>query len=192
MPQYPTTPIPQLPYSLEMEYRTVVSQFDSGNEQRRSKWSFPKYNVTLHYNALEATDVDTLWDFYQARKGSFEAFHFYTLERSTWIAYVGVGNGVSTIFDLPGKDATLVNVYFNGSSKSTAGWSLATGGGESSADRITFSAATSVPQSSDVVSAKFEGYMRVRCRFTEDKLNKEAFEARLYKLGISLKGLLAT
>jgi hypothetical protein len=193
MAQFPTTPKPQLPYNLETEWRTIVSAFDSGNEQRRQKWDFPKYNVSLNYNALEATSVNTLWDFYQDRKGSYEAFHFYTLEAATWTVYVGTGDGTATVFDLGGQNSTLINVYFNGASQSTANWSLTTGGGESSSDRISFSSvATCIPASTDVITAKFAGNMRIRCRFDTDKMSKQAFEAALFKTGLNLKGLLAT
>lgn len=212
---YPTTPVPNWPYDIKINWNTTVSSFDSGKEQRRQKNLYPKYDVSLTYSVLTMAQMQTLWNFYQARKGTFEPFYFYSLESTTWSGcYLGIGDGTTTTFDIPGKSTSNVQIYVSGVAlRATAvssilledesqlitedgstiiregpeDYTLLVGGGAASADRVTFLTA---PVANALITCDFTGYLRVRCRFAEE-LSRSAFTAALYRTGIKLKGLAA-
>jgi len=195
MSTYPESPKPIYPLIIEPEWKTIISGFDGGGEQRRQKQLFPKYNVSVQYDALSETDMQTLWDFYMARKGSFEAFYIYDLALLASIAlnhdgqYVGTGDGATDIFDIPGRSTSSQAVYIDNALQTTpTNYSILTGGGESSSDRIDFVAA---PAAGEVITVDFTGYLRIRARFLEDKLPRELFMTSLFRYGIKLKGLSA-
>jgi len=189
MAEYPTTPKPQYPYDLIVNWKTITTAFDSGKEQRRQKQTYAKYDVGLTYNQVSDSDFQTIWNFYTARKGSFEAFYFYTLATSDYDGlFIGTGNASTVTFDLPGKSTSSVTIYNNGETVSSDDYTLLTGGGTESSDRITFDTA---PVLNAILTCDFTGYMRIRCRFEEDKLTKSAFAMAFYKTGIKLKGLAA-
>ena len=186
---YPASPVPQYPYKMSVNWKTITSDFDSGKEQRRQKQVFPKYDIELTYEALNIIDFAILWNFYMTCKGSYTAFNFFTLETGSWTGlYIGTGDAVTLIFDIPGKTTSAHAIYLNSVLQGGANYTILTGGGVDSADRIQF---VTEPALNDVISCDFTGYMRIRCRFAEDKLGKEVFTAALYKTGIKLKGLTA-
>lgn len=210
---YPTTPVPNWPYDIKINWNTTVSSFDSGKEQRRQKNLYQKYDVTLTYTVLSLANMQILWNFYQARKGTFEPFYFYSLESTTWSGcYLGIGDGTTTTFDIPGKSTSNVQIYVSGVALRATGvsgilledesglitedddtiiregpdeYTLYVGGGAASSDRVTFATA---PAANDLLTCDFTGYLRIRCRFQEE-LSRSAFTAALYRTGIKLKGL---
>jgi phage-related protein len=63
----------------EIGFNTLVTQFESGKEQRRSKGPANgkrlfrlTFDKTTNYN----NDAQAMWDFFIARKGRFESFLF--------------------------------------------------------------------------------------------------------------------
>lgn len=194
MATYPESPIPIYPLIVEPEWKTLVSGFDGGGEQRRQKQLFPKYNVAVQYDALIETDMQILWDFYMVRKGSFEAFYIYDLSLLANIApdhnsqYVGTGDAATDIFDIPGRSTSSQSVYIDGVLQSTpTDYSILTGGGASNSDRIDF---VSAPAAGEVITVDFTGFLRIRARFAEDKLPRALFMTILFRYGgIKLKGL---
>jgi len=185
MAVYPETPVPSLAYMTRERYKTLISEFDTGEEQRRQKWSAPKWDVSLVYNAIRSTDVDKLLAFYDARRGAYEAFSFYdpfTASGYTSV-YCGTGNGTSTAFDIPGKQTSGQVVRVNGS---TVAFTVSTGTGADGADRILL---PSPPAAGAVVTCSFSGKLRIRCRFSEDSFEREYREAGRYRVRVSLTGL---
>lgn len=189
MAAFPESPVPTFSYILEPEWKTVVSQFESGKEQRRQKWTYAKYNVKLSYYGLVSSACENIWRFYQARGGSYEAFHFFDpLDPSSHVSlYVGNGDGTSTSFSLPGKSVSNETIYINGSSYSSADYSISTAAGVDGSDLLNFS--SGAPGSTDVITCDFLGKLRVRCRFDSDNLSRENFDKDLFAYGITLKGL---
>jgi len=189
MAVFPENILPVYPVLIEPEWHTLISNFDDGSEQRRQKSLYARYNVRLQYKSLSAANAQTIWDFYMARRGAFEAFYFFDPSPTIGITtshtglYVGTGNGSTDIFDLPGKSTSSQTVYVDGYSPS---YSILTGGGAGSADRVDFVAA---PGEASSISCDFTGSLRIRCRFAHDKLSKELFMTVLYNYGIELKGL---
>lgn len=210
---YPTYPVPSWPYDIKVRWNTTISNFDGGKEQRRQKNLYPKYDVSLTYPVLSVANMQILWSFYQSKKGTYEPFYFYSLESTLWEGcYIGIGDGTTTTFDLPGKSTTGVVIYQDGVELRSAGtsdillenddsleaedddtiiregpeeYTLYIGDGAASADRVTFATAPAV---NDLLTCDFTGYLRIRCRFQEE-LSRSAFTAALYKTGIKLKGL---
>jgi hypothetical protein len=122
--------------------------------------------------------------------------HIFSLAVHNSKLYGGTGpngklyNIATTIFDLPGKSTSSHKIYYNGILQTlTTDYVILTGGGDGDADRVEF---TNPPAAGAVITAEFAGYLRIRARFDEDKLNRQMFYALLYTTGISLKGLKAT
>jgi len=187
MEVYPADPVPALSVIIEAIFRTGIGKADSGREYRKSKSPYATYNVTLAYKILLASEIRTLWHFYLARRGAFEMFWFYGLELDEHInLYVGTGDGIESIFDLPGKNTSQQAIYLNGVLQSS-GYSILEGGGDGSSDRVDFG---SPPLTAGYeISCDFTGYLRIPCRYKEDKMSKERFAYALYKTGIELLGL---
>ena len=60
-----------------IQYNTLVTQFESGKEQRRSK-GLPrrKFKLKFEKENMSNNEAQQIWDFFRARKGKFEAFHW--------------------------------------------------------------------------------------------------------------------
>lgn len=183
METFPTSILSSYPLPLETEFKTLVTDFESGKEQRRKRWAFPKRSVGLRFDSLSPDGFKTLWEFYQARSGAYEAFNYIHPIADYWYGEkLGVGNGSQTTFDLPGVETaeTSVVVYKDGVSSA---FTWVSGGGEAGSDRVTMS---TVPAPGAVLTADFYGRLRIVARFAQDKLGKELFEYLLYRSEIRL------
>jgi len=195
MATFPESPAPIYPLLVTPVFNTRIAETDGGQEQRRQKLSFPKFDVTAKYSHLTASEFQTLWDFYMARKGAYEAFYIYDLALLDSLSfsqsglYAGTGDGATEVFDIPGRSTSAVTVYVDGVSKTlTTDYVLLTGGGASSADRIDFVAP---PDAGEIITVDFTGYLRIRARFKADLLSRSMFKYLLFSTGIELKGLAA-
>lgn len=191
MAKYPNSPVPSYEHVAASRWKTVISIFDDGNEQRRQKWTAPQYDITLQYNAIRATAMSTIWNFFEARKGAYEAFHYYIGEawgekQDVKGAYIAVADGTATAFTLPCKDSCALTLYKNGSVLSTTTYAVNTTAGTDDADTLSLAF---TPSSGDVLTADFTGYQKVRCRFKDDTLARSLFDIGLYKMTVELKGL---
>lgn len=177
MEVFPSNLLYVFPIDVRSEWKTRVTDFESGKEQRRAVWSFPKRRVTLNFRVMTESEMKDLWKFYRDHKGPYSAFWFFLPTRDYWYGeYVGKGNGSQTTFDLPSKDTTeaSVTVYVDGTS---VDFTFSSGGGQGGADRVTLSVA---PDSGEVVTADFYGKLRLKARFAEDNLTKELFNVKLF------------
>jgi hypothetical protein len=136
------------------------------------------------------------------------------LESTLWEGcYIGIGDGTTVTFDIPGKTTSGVTIYKDGVALRAEGlsdillenddvlttdgtsesiimegpedYTLYSGGGAASSDRVTF---TTAPAANVLITCDFTGYLRIRCRFKEE-LSRSAFTAALYQTGIKLKGI---
>ena len=71
-----TDPIPEYVFEEEMDFKTLILQFENGVEQRRDKWSQGKKMFTLHYNIKTREEINRLWNFYHLCKGAYKGFNF--------------------------------------------------------------------------------------------------------------------
>lgn len=192
MATYPEDPIPNYPLVVSPRFKTLIRTAESGIEQRTYKQLYPQYDVVVKYSDLLAADIQTLWDFYIARKGAYEAFFIYDLALLGGNAfnhiseYVGVGDDAEDVFDIPGRSVASETVYVNGISKSDPGdYSISVQGG-ADPDQIDFVVA---PPEGDVITIDFTGFLRMRVRFEEDSIPRQLFAYNAYKIGINLRGL---
>jgi len=184
-PDYTSVSVEE-PYHEEIQWKNLVSQFDDlGEEQRKQKWLYPKRNVTLRHAYITKAKARTIWNFYNARRGSYEAFNYFVPFADVYTSeYVGTGDGSSTSFNLPSKDLSTGTIYVDGSSGSGT---IATGAGADGADKVTFNTA---PADGTRITVSFTGRLKVHCRFEEDNLNFDQLYNDLVTIGIKLKGLL--
>lgn len=75
--------VPQYSWEMTREYNVLVSNFESGLEQRRYKGAKPK-SWKLQFIGTWAF-ISSISDFFDARKGSYEAFSWTPLNTSTAI-----------------------------------------------------------------------------------------------------------
>lgn len=193
-PQYDT--IPYLPgIEIIPVFNTSVSSLQGGAEKRRSKSTFPLYDLRMNYDLLTKADARTIWQFYKDRQGAYEAFYFYLPYEDTYEQeYCGTGDGSTTDFDVPGKTVSAYTVWVGGVAKSEGGtcptpsgdYCLIEGGGVESAAQLEFIAA---PVAGEHIVIDFTGLYRFKVRFEEDNLSFKVFYQSLTTMGIKLKGI---
>ena len=177
------------PLDEQIEFRTLVSDFESGNETRKQKRLYPRRNFPLKYRHISKADALTVWQFFLDRKGSHEAFPFFLPTTNTYTGeYVGTGDGSTTTFNLPSKSAASYSVYLDGYELTeTTDYTFTSGGGADGADLLSLTVAAT---DGVKITFGFTGYLKVRCRFAEDIFSFQTFYDRLVSAGVTLKGLL--
>jgi len=186
MAVFPTSPEYGYPVVFTPVWNTLKSGYENGSEQRRQKWLYPKYDITIRFNALTEADAKTIYEFYMARNGSYESFYFFDPYAFNHVGlYVGTGDGVEDIFDIPGKSTSVYTHYENGDVV-TSGFSVLTGGGDGEADRIDY---TTAPPAGTIITIDFTGYLRAKVRFKDDAMDRNNFTTNLFRYGLELKGL---
>jgi hypothetical protein len=188
---YPTsTAVPFVePVKQEIKWKTLITPFDQGEENRRQKWLFPKRDLTLKYNYLTKAQMNILWAYYLSMKGAYTAFNFFLPYSDTYVKeYVGTGDASTTVFNLPAKTSSSYTLYVDDVAKTAGGvdWTFASAGGTDGADKATFNSA---PAAGAYITFSFTGFLKVRCRF-EDTFDYDTFTTYLMGTGVKLKGLL--
>lgn len=58
------------------QFRTLISEFESGAEQRRSKWGTSRIAVRMTFEraGLTIDEVADMWRFYRHKRGTFDTF----------------------------------------------------------------------------------------------------------------------
>jgi uncharacterized protein (TIGR02217 family) len=74
METFPLTP--DFPVVETPRFNTLVSTFDNGAEQRRSKWTAPLREFSLQFKNRDKSEFDTLVAFFNSMLGAFTAFTF--------------------------------------------------------------------------------------------------------------------
>lgn len=67
---------PQFVYIDQTDWRTVISQFESGKEQRRKKWTTDRKRFHVVFNALDKTTADAIKALYNEKYGAYDTFSF--------------------------------------------------------------------------------------------------------------------
>lgn len=181
---------PDTPYEEEIEYLTIVSESESGKEQRYQKWLRPRRKFRLRLDARQATEADQIWRFYTRHKGSYDSFLFQNpSENPVSDEAFATGDGVQSVFYLGGSiDMSTGDLILAPSSLSLERSIGGTG------DYSAFSAYTvdepigqvttnAVLPSGDRLRADYT--FRYRVRFQEDNLTRENFATDLYRYGIN-------
>ena len=67
---------PQFVYVDETNYRTLVTPFESGKEQRRKKWTTDRKRFRIVFNAIDKTTADAIKSLYNEKFGAYDTFSF--------------------------------------------------------------------------------------------------------------------
>ena len=180
----------QTPFVVSLRYKTLVTAFDElGREQRKRKWIYPRRDITIRFRNIKFADMKTLWQFYMARSGPYEAFNIFLPYSDVYTGeFVGEGDGSTTIFNLPAKTSSSYTVYVEGSEMTEdVDYTFSALGGTDGADKITF---TSAPTNGFIVTYDFTGYLKVHCRFNDDLFDMEQLYQAIANMGVRLRGLL--
>jgi uncharacterized protein (TIGR02217 family) len=179
---YPATPIPYRTLVTSQAFKTVVSEYDYGNEQRFPLRRFSKRNFDLQYR-ISYADRNTVHSFFRARGGKYDPFWFVDFSQREWTdEYVGRGDGATQTFDLHSLRTVSASttIYVNGTS---APFTFASGGGQASSDRVTI---TTAPPSGALITSKFTGNLRIKGRFDDDALQEDLSNFRLVFLALRI------
>ena len=183
---YPATPTPQYTYVFDQEYRTTISSYETGLEYRRRMWRFPKRTFNLRYNVLQMTTAgrDALYEFFIQQQGAYVPFYYFDFKiRRILDEFVAYGDGAEDTFDLPSKDTvndSTLKVYVD---SVESNWVFGDGAGEGGVDTVEL---PSVPGVGALITANFNGRLRIKARFKEDKMTEEIFTAYLARFGLSV------
>ena len=177
------------PVTKTLRTKTLISKYETdGEEKRRQKWLFHKWDINLSYKYISKANARTLWKFFIARAGQANAFYFYDYSTDTYSKeFVAVANGISTTYDLPFKSGTSITLYRSSTPISSASYSI-DGSGGSGASRVIFSS-SGIPSNGAYIKVTFNGVLRVRARFADETMNFETFHNRLVTTGLDLHGL---
>ena len=89
---FPSTVAPQFDFATEDTQRSIISEMDSGLEERNNIWRFSKRAFTLAYRYLTQADRKTLHDFFRNQRGSWKPFWFKEFELRDWNdEFIGYG-----------------------------------------------------------------------------------------------------
>lgn len=179
------------PFSENIQFLTVVSEGESGKEQRYQKWLRPRRTFRVKLDARQATETNNIWRFYTRHKGSFDTFLFQNPNENPVTAEtVGSGDGVKSVFYLGGSVD-----FATGDLIVVAASAVITRSVKGTGDYLSFTAFTidnatgavttnSVLPSGDVLRANYN--FQYRIRFRDDQLSREAFTGELWNFGLEL------
>lgn len=82
-------------WDISPQFKTVVSEFGTGKRNRNSKWTNSKRRFTIKYRTpMRDFDIQEIFDFYIARKGSFEKFDMYVAPLGTTHSVIFADDGL--------------------------------------------------------------------------------------------------
>ena len=164
--------VPQQIYKYKAEHKTTISKFENGAEQRRKKWSRPKYHFELIFNALSYAVVDAIRLFFnETTYGSYTTFYFMNFAQSIKGVTLAITDGGADTFTDSGSGfekkgfSSDLYVYVNGSDDALNNkiYPLIT---TVVAGTITMPAAQ--VNSADSADADLEFFVAYKVRFKED------------------------
>ncbi len=179
------------PFEEELQYLTLVSESESGKEQRYQKWQRPKRVFRVKLDARDNAAATSIWQFYQRHKGAFDTFLFQNpSENPVTAERFGSGDGIKSVFYLGGSVDIATGDLIVTPGSATVERSVGNTG-----DFLNFTAYTidenigqvttnAVLPSGDVLRGNYN--FRYRVRFKDDQLTRENFATNLYRYGIDM------
>jgi len=170
------------------EWRTIISEGDSGVEQRRQRWSRPRHRYAITLDPINREDVNKAFEFFKEMQGSYDSFYFEDFNDDAVTDSVGIGTGTTqrylyTLSSPPVKSKT-VNVYTPGKEvdlKDPQGDGILSGTGGTGSiiyDTGNLDITVNAP-SGQTISCTYNFYRRVR--FAADIMSAEMFAYHLYR-----------
>lgn len=173
---------PEFGLEESIKYLTLITEFENGKEQRRSKWAYPLREYRLKLKWYSETNMNTIWDFYIARKGAYDSFWvLIPTEYEVTAEAIGTGNGSTKDFQLDEFPANI-----------TAGkFTLKVDGGEAAGSianntttEIATASYTSAPSGGTVLTADYQFYFQVR--FVDDQMKRALMAYQLLHAGLRM------
>lgn len=171
----------------QLRFKTLHSRFEGGNVSAKQKWLYPRRNFKLQYEIISVAEGKIIYDFFIARAGSFASFVLFLPFSKVWVGeFVGVGDGATTIWNLPAKNSSGYTVKVAGVVKTEpTHYAITAAGGTDGEDKITF---VSPPAAGAHITFDFTGNLKVRCKFVSDEMDFETFYNLLVNVGLKLMG----
>ena len=83
------------------KFRTLISEMESGKEQRRAMWSSGLAQFLVRKQFVSTANIQSLRSFFKARQGAYDLFWFDNPDdNQVTDEAIGIGNGVATVFNL--------------------------------------------------------------------------------------------
>lgn len=96
-----------VPFQWSENQLVLVSEFETGREQRRLVWDSPRRAVRLDYRYTSLENADEIYGFYKKMSGPLTAFLFFFPTFNSYInERVGTASGGETRLYLPSMGAT--------------------------------------------------------------------------------------
>jgi hypothetical protein len=177
------------PVSETVNFLTLKSKFGPmGKENRKSCLIYPTRDYTIKADRVVVSQARTLYNFYLARKGSFEAFNYFDPLSHAYTVpeYVGTGDGETLGFNLPSMNATDYALLIAGIEQTeTTNYVFGAGDGEDGADLVLF---TVPPGLGQRITYPFTGRLKVVGTFADDRMTFETMLSRLVTIGLTVRG----
>lgn len=193
MAAFPDTLPPNEPYDWSPNFNTKLGgPFETPVHDARVTWPDAVMSAQLVFpKRATAASYLELYNFFVGRKGrglTFTFFDFNNWQGSPvgieWDhVYVGVRDGVATVYDLPFKNMTSRSFYKNGVVISS-GITFNAGAGTDGRDSITFS---TVGTPGDRIDATGVGRLAMKARFTSDGMPFSTFSATIVSKGLGIQ-----
>jgi hypothetical protein len=161
-------------------FQTLMSEAESGKEQRRSKWTTPLRMFTLNFTNRPKSEVQTLEAFFDARKGAYDSFYFKNPDDNPITAEQVTGNyqqeNTDNLLKFPVVSGS-VTIYRNGTPLSPADYTVNVTTGQISW--------INKPVSGSVITADYQFYYIVR--FDDDDLDIQRIAFEVYSFSLKFK-----
>ncbi len=164
-------------------HHVLVSDFDSGQEQRKQKWANPKRSWKLRTEAMTNAELDSLRSFWLARNGPYDPFSFLpptNHDRLLTGLACGTGNGTQTVFTL-GNSSTppyYYRVYTGAGTRNQASVNGAPVSGtftNNDGSKLSTVTITPAPATGAVVTADIDRYLIARFAQNDISLTLEHY-----------------
>ncbi len=187
MADWDTTWRPSFKVSFGPKYNTVITRFESGKEQRRSKWSSPRHLFSLPFAAREEATIQAIKEFQKARSGAYDTFNFCNYgEAIKGSALACTNDNPDTITDsgnsfvTQGFDASH-GAWIAGSGQSNDG---IYGVGTAAAGTLTLDIGESL--SAESANASLEAFKQYTVRFAADNFKMQAVSNGIWACVVEL------
>lgn len=168
-----------------VKFRTLITEFEDGKEQRRSKWAYPLREYRLNLKWYSKTNMDIIWDFYIARRGAYDTFWVLVpTEYKVTLEGIGDGDGATKAFQLDEFPVNTIagkfQLYAGVAGDEEKDGSLA----NSIATEIATATYDVAPNNNDVLKATYQFYFQVR--FADDNMTRGLMAYQLLHAGLKL------
>lgn len=93
--------VPDFVFEPSDTFRTLISEMESGKEQRRAMWSAGLAQFIVRKRFVSTASIQTLRSFFKARQGAYDLFWFDNPDDNQAAdEAVGTGDGAATVFNL--------------------------------------------------------------------------------------------